>query len=123
MKNIKVNDVVYIYDEFTCGQVVEVKEDTAYVEFSTSGGGGCLPFNFSELGVVWCITKFENSNEIGYLCWNPLNSEYFWTNREIVSEMLPYNNPNHQFLFHSRNVAIKNLKKMNISQKCKVIIF
>lgn len=122
MKNIKVNDVVYIYDEFTCGRVVEVEEDVAHVEFSTSGGGGCLPFNFSELGVVWCITKSEN-NEIEYLCWNPSNSEYFWTNRETVSEMLPYNNSNRQFLFHSRNVAIRNLKKMNIPQKCKVTIF
>ncbi len=48
----KVGDWVCCDDGFY-GQIVEVFDDVdephAYVEFSTGGGGGCLPFAFDEL--------------------------------------------------------------------------
>lgn len=49
MDKFKVGDKVYITEEGWSGRVVELHENTAFVEFTTPGGGGCLGFELSEL--------------------------------------------------------------------------
>lgn len=49
MDNFKIGDCVSVKDDFIEGEIVNIKEDVAYVEFRTAGGGGCLPFDLSEL--------------------------------------------------------------------------
>lgn len=46
--NFKVGDKVFASD-WCEGVIVELENDTAYVEFSTIGGGGCLLFGLDEL--------------------------------------------------------------------------
>ena len=49
MSKFEVGDWVYAGD-YIYGQIVEIDDDdTAHVEFDTGSGGGCLPFEFSEL--------------------------------------------------------------------------
>lgn len=49
MEIFKVGDRVYSEEDFISGEIVEIDGDSALVEFTTSGGGGCLPFKLSEL--------------------------------------------------------------------------
>ena len=49
METFKIGDHVYVKEDFIDGEIVDIKEDVAYVEFRTDGGGGCLPFEISEL--------------------------------------------------------------------------
>lgn len=46
--NFNVGDYVYAGDCYE-GKIVRIENNIADVEFSTDGGGGCLPFTFSEL--------------------------------------------------------------------------
>lgn len=46
---------------------------------------------------------------------------YFWTSRETLQKVIGNNIPDHPFLFDNRRSAIKHLKSINISQKCKVV--
>lgn len=125
METFKVGDRVYAEEDFVYGRIVEIKEDVAYVEFRTSGGGGCLPYKLSELvQEKWCITAKLFDNETSYLAWQkPAWDEdgYFWTSRETLQKAINNNTPEHPFLFNSRRAAIKHLKSINISQKCRVI--
>lgn len=125
MENFKVGDRVYVEEDFIYGRIVEIKEDEAYVEFRTSGGGGCLPYKLSKLvHEKWCITSKLFDNETSYLAWQkPAWDEdgYFWTSRDVVENIIEKNTPEHPFLFNSRRAAIKHLKSINIPQKCRVI--
>lgn len=49
METFKVGDRVYSEEDFISGEIVEIDGDSALVEFTTLGGGGCLPFKLSEL--------------------------------------------------------------------------
>lgn len=113
------NDCVYISEEFAFGIIVEIKDNIAYVEFTTSGGGGCLPFEFEELKPVWCISS-DNNGKINYLAYD-ISDNYIWMSKDNLKEVI-YNNLKHQFLFTSRKSAIKYLKSCNITQKCKVVM-
>lgn len=125
METFKVGDRVYADEDFIYGRIVEIDDDSALVEFRTSGGGGCLPYKLSELvHEKWCITAKLFDNEIYYLAWQePAWDEdgYFWTSRETLQEEIGNNTPDHPFLFNSRRAAIKHLKSINIPQKCKVV--
>lgn len=44
----KIGDYVYA-DDWCYGQIVEIANGLAYVEFDTGTGGGTLPFDFNEL--------------------------------------------------------------------------
>ena len=46
--SFKVGDRVYAND-WCEGTIVEIENDVAHIEFSTDGGGGCLPFGLDEL--------------------------------------------------------------------------
>lgn len=48
MSNFKVGDYVYASD-WCFGEIVELCEDHAYVEFETDFGGGTMPFAYDEL--------------------------------------------------------------------------
>lgn len=81
MENFKVGDHVYVKEDFISGEIVEIQEDSALVEFRTSGGGGCLPFKLSEL-------KHEKIEKEDYdidehPVWKILNKEKY------VKEFLP----------------------------------
>lgn len=125
MKTFKVGDRVYAEDDFIYGRIVEIEEDVAYVEFRTSGGGGCLPYKLSELAhEKWCITSKLFDDEISYLAWQkPAWDEdgYFWTSRETLQKAISNNTPDHPFLFNSRRAAIIHLKSINIPQKCRIV--
>lgn len=45
----KVGDRVEVIDDFIIGTIVELHGSYADIEFSTAGGGGCLPFELMEL--------------------------------------------------------------------------
>lgn len=126
MKNFKVGDRVYASD-WCYGKIVDVEGNLAYVQFETQRGGGCMPFELSELEhEKWCITTDNfTHNEKVYLGWqNPAWDEdgYFWTSRETVEKIMKTNNTSdHPFIFNSRKSAIKHLKTLQIPQKCKVI--
>lgn len=49
METFKIGDRVYSEEDFISGEIVEIEDDSALVEFRTPGGGGCLPFKISEL--------------------------------------------------------------------------
>lgn len=127
MNKFKSGDKVYIKEEGLEGIIVELHEDTAFVEFTTSGGGGCLEFELSELEhVCWCITTDNiTHDETVYLGWqNPVWDEdgYFWTSKEVVSKIINTNNTKeHPFIFTRRTEAIKHLKTLHIPQKCRVV--
>lgn len=128
MGNFKIGDCVGVKDDFIEGEIVNIEEDVAYVEFRTAGGGGCLPFKLSELELKheqWCITTDGICNDgINYLGWQyPVWDEngYFWTSKEVLEKMIANNTPEHPFLFNSRRMAIKHLKSIKIPQKCRVI--
>lgn len=123
----KVNDLVFIEELLAYGKIAELNHDSAIVEFTTGTGGGCLPFEISELKPVWCITTdgLCDKNEKMYLAWqNPAWDEdgYFWTSKETMKEVLYNNVLWHRFLFHSRNAAIKHLKTIDIPQKCRIAV-
>ena len=48
MQKFEIGDWVYAGD-WCYGQIAELKDDYAYVEFDTGSGGGCLPFELGEL--------------------------------------------------------------------------
>lgn len=127
MEKFRVGDCVYIPEDYISGKIVKLQEDTAFVEFKTSGGGGCLQFELSELEhEKWCITTDDiTHNGTVYLGWqNPAWDEdgYFWTSKEIVERIIKANNTSeHPFIFNSRRAAIKHLKTLHIPQKCRVI--
>ena len=125
METFKIGDRVSVKDDFIDGEIVDIKENLAYVEFRTAGGGGCLPYKLSELvHEKWCITAKLFDNETSYLVWQkPAWDEdgYFWTSRDVVENIIEKNTPEHPFLFNSRRAAIKHLKSINIPQKCRVI--
>ncbi len=76
METFKIGDHVCVKEDFIDGQIVDIKEDIAYVEFRTSGGGGCLPFELSELE--------HEKVEIGeHPVWKVLNKEKY------VEEFIP----------------------------------
>lgn len=126
MEIFKIGDHVCVKEDFIDGKIVDIKDDMAYVEFRTAGGGGCLPFKLSELEHdQWCITTDNICNDgIDYLGWQrPAWDEdgYFWTSKEVLEKIIANNIPEHPFLFNSRRAAIKYLKSINIPQKCRVI--
>lgn len=49
METFKIGDRVYSEEDLISGEIVEIDDDSAFVEFTTPGGGGCLPFKLSEL--------------------------------------------------------------------------
>lgn len=125
METFKVGDRVYSEEDFIYGEIVEIENDFACVEFRTARGGGCLPYKLSELKhEKWCITTNLFEDKTHYLAWQePAWDEdgYFWTSRDIVESIIKNNTPEHPFLFNSRRAAIKYLKSIGIPQKCKVI--
>lgn len=126
MENFKIGDHVSVKDDFINGKIVDIREGTAYVEFRTAGGGGCLPFELAELAhEQWCITTDNICNDgTVYLGWqNPAWYEdgYFWTSKEVLKDIVANNTPEHPFLFNSRRAAIKCLNSINIPQKCRII--
>lgn len=89
MNNFKVGDWVYAGDYH--GQIVEIGDDYAMVEFDTSGGGGCLPFDFSELehaddpnspeyiakGLLWEFDRLvDKAKEMGFDIRSATNSTH-----------------------------------------------
>ena len=48
MRKFEIGDWVYA-GEWCYGQILELEDDCAHVEFDTGFGGGCLPFELSEL--------------------------------------------------------------------------
>lgn len=52
--DFKVGDYVYASD-WCCGVITEIQGNTAYVEFETEGGGGCVPFGVDELEHARCF--------------------------------------------------------------------
>ena len=48
MKKFEIGDWVYA-SNWCYGQIVDIGDDYANVEFSSERGGGCLPFDFDEL--------------------------------------------------------------------------
>lgn len=75
---------------------------------------------------VWCITTDGLIDETMYLGWqNPAWTDdgYFWTYKDVISEILANNTPEHPFLFKSRKDAIAHLKSINLPQRCRVIRF
>jgi len=126
METFKIGDHICIKNNFIEGIIVDIKEDVAHVEFRTAGGGGCLPFDFSELDhIKWCITTDNICNDgIVYLGWQtPAWDEdgYFWTSKEILQGIIANSTPDHPFLFNSRRAAIRHLKSIDIPQKCRVV--
>ena len=129
MKDFKVGDFVHTEEEFWLyGKIVDIKDNTATVEFATSGGGGCLPFELKELKPMWCITSdlgIEGGNCNSYhLGWqNPAwdDDGYFWTSKETINEIAFNNTPEHPFLFCSKESAIKLLKSLKMEIRCRVI--
>jgi len=126
MDKFSIGDKVYA-DDWWYGKIVEIEGNTAYVQFKTQRGGGCLPFKLNELNhEKWCITT-DNliDDEIMYLGWqNPAWDEdgYFWTSKEIVEKIEETNNTEeHPFIFTSKRKAIKHLKTLHIPQKCRVV--
>ncbi len=78
---------------------------------------------------MWCIVrsdKYYQGNRV-YLGWRKpsftFEDGYFWTDIENFKSILKYNTSKHPFLFNSRNAAIKNLKSLNIFDRCRVIKF
>ena len=72
----------------------------------------------------WCITAKLFDGEIAYLAWQePALDEdgYFWISRETLQKVIANNTSEHPFLFNSRRSAIRHLKTINISQKCRVV--
>ena len=84
-----------------------------------------MPYKLSELEhEKWCITAKLFDNEISYLAWQKSawdEDGYFWTSRDIVESIIKKNTLDHPFLFDSRRAAIKHLKSINISQKCRIV--
>ena len=127
MDKLNVGDKVYITEEGWEGKIVELHGNSVFVEFRTSGSGGCLEFDLSELEhEKWCITTDDITHDgIVYLGWqNPTWDEdgYFWTSKENLEKIVEANNTEeHPFIFTSRNKAIKYLKTLHIPQKCRVV--
>ena len=126
MDIFKVGDCVYDNGFHIEGKIVEIEGNVAYVEFETDRGGGCIPFELTELRhIKWCITTDNICNDgIDYLGWqNPVWDEegYFWTSREGIEKISSNSTPEHPFLFNSRREAIKHLKSINIPQKCRIV--
>lgn len=48
MTDFKIGDYVYAGD-WAYGEIVEIDENVACIEFTTPGGGGCMHFDLSEL--------------------------------------------------------------------------
>lgn len=64
-RNFKVGDWVYASD-WCYGQIVEIDEDNlAHVEFDTGTGGGCMPFELSELDLAEAPKRRFSFNGIG----------------------------------------------------------
>lgn len=129
MRKFKINDYVHIKEDCLYGKIVELQNSIAYVEYTTPGGGGCMPFELNELEhAKWCITTDNLSGTgIVYLGWQkPVWNEYgyFWTRKETIKEIIETNNtPEHPFIFDSRKDAIKHLKTIDIPQKCRVVVW
>ena len=70
METFKIGDRVSVKDDFIDGEIVDIKENLAYVEFITAGGGGCLPFEISEL-------EHENDQMSEHPVWSILNKEKY----------------------------------------------
>lgn len=72
---------------------------------------------------MYCITS-NIFGDIMYLAWqNPVwdDDGYFWTSKEVVTEILCNNTQEHPFLFGSKEEAVKHLQTLNIPQKCSVV--
>lgn len=76
METFKIGDHVYVKEDFIDGEIVDIKEDVAYIEFRTPGGGGCLPFRLSEL-------EHEKMEMSEHSVWKVLNKEKY------VDEFIP----------------------------------
>lgn len=42
METFKIGDHVYVKEDFIDGEIVDIKEGVAYIEFRTPRGGGCF---------------------------------------------------------------------------------
>ena len=76
METFKIGDHVYVKEDFIDGEIVDIKEGVAYIEFRTPGGGGCLPFELSEL-------EHEKVEMNEHPVWKVLNKEKY------VDEFIP----------------------------------
>ena len=93
MDKFNVGDKVYITEEGWEGKIVELHGNSAFVEFRTSGGGGCLEFDLSELEhEKWCITTDDITHDgIVYLGWqNPawMKMDIFGRVKKILRRLL-----------------------------------
>lgn len=48
-QTFEIGNRVEVIDDFIIGTIVDLHGSYADVEFSTAGGGGCLPFELTEL--------------------------------------------------------------------------
>lgn len=70
METFKIGDHVCVKEDFIDGEIVDIKEDVAYVEVRTARGGGCLPFELSEL-------EHEKVEMSEHPVWSILNKEKY----------------------------------------------
>lgn len=76
MEKFKVGDWVYAED-WCYGQIVDIEDNLAHVEYDTGTGGGCMPFELSELElakppkkmVTLRITEDEFNMLVNKLSW------------------------------------------------------
>ena len=76
MEKFKVGDYVHASD-WCHGQIVELDDECAYVEFNEGVGGGCLPFSLDELvlakppkkTVIMKLTEEEFNMLVEKLSW------------------------------------------------------
>ncbi len=97
METFKVGDYVYSEEDFVSGKIVEIDGNSAYVEFTTSRGGGCLPFELSKL-------KHENKeaddfNINKHPVWKVLNKEKY------VEEFIPQAQTMYDFIKSIVNIC------------------
>lgn len=72
---------------------------------------------------MYCVVS-DVLGETMYLSWqNPVwdDDGYFWTSKEVVTEILCNNTKEHPFLFGSKEEAVKHLRTLNIPQKYRII--
>lgn len=72
----------------------------------------------------WCIATDFSENDIVYLCWQQPAWEddgYFWTSIDSLLKCICNNTATHPFVFTSRKEAINHIKRLNLTQRCRVV--
>lgn len=76
---------------------------------------------------MYVITTDKIADEIMHLAWQPYPYEdgdgYFWTSLNSMESILSNSTPEHPFIFKTKKEAIKQLKKLNIPQICRVVFW